>query len=173
MRGTYSLEIYKGKNGKLRDPAPRCHRVTRQAGHQKVTMKCLYEFAVTVLSTLPRDTRQFTVGFSKNRDIVALIHKNPSYVDCTRYSCNITDLHKSTIDGQKLKPTMASAASPKAANNKILESPPSLAHVSSSYACAQDEYFKRPHMTSIDGDEWLDSGWILVGFSIGGCLTCN
>ncbi len=31
-----------------------------RAGHQKVTMECLYEFVVTVLSTLPRGTRQFT-----------------------------------------------------------------------------------------------------------------
>ncbi len=48
------------KNGKLWEPAPKCHRVRRRAWHQKVTMECLYEFAVTVLSTLPRDTRQFT-----------------------------------------------------------------------------------------------------------------
>ncbi len=68
---------------------------------------------------------------------------------------------------------MLSAASPRAANLKILESPPSTAHASSSYAYAQDEYFKRPHMTSIDGDERLDSGWILVGFGIGGRLTRN
>jgi hypothetical protein len=42
MRGTYSSEICKGKKGKLREPAPKCHRVTRRAGHQKVTMECLY-----------------------------------------------------------------------------------------------------------------------------------
>jgi hypothetical protein len=47
----------------------------------------------------------------------------------------------------------------------------STAHASSSYACAQDEYFKRPHTTSIDGDKRLDSGWILVGFGVGGRLT--
>ncbi len=45
---------------KLREPAPRCHRVMRWAGHQKVTIECLCEFTVTVLSTLPRDTHQFT-----------------------------------------------------------------------------------------------------------------
>jgi hypothetical protein len=66
---------------------------------------------------------------------------------------------------------MASAASPSAAGPKILESPASTAHASSSYACAQDEYFKRPLKTSIDGDKRLDSGWILVGFGIGGRLT--
>jgi hypothetical protein len=68
---------------------------------------------------------------------------------------------------------MASAAPPRAADPKILESPPSTTHASSFYACAQDEYFKQPHMTSIDGDKRLDSGWILVGFGIGKCLTCN
>ncbi len=68
---------------------------------------------------------------------------------------------------------MASAASPRATDPKILESPPSMVHTSSSYACAQDEYFKQPHTTSIDGGKRLDSGWILVGFGIGGCLTGN
>jgi hypothetical protein len=67
---------------------------------------------------------------------------------------------------------MASTGSPRAANPKILESPASMAHVSSFYACAQDEYFEHPqHTTSIDGDKRLDSGWILVGFGIGGRLT--
>ncbi len=66
---------------------------------------------------------------------------------------------------------MVSAASPRAANLKISESPPSTAHASSSYACAQDEYFIRPHRTSINGDKRLDSGWILVGFGTGGHLT--
>ncbi len=74
---------------------------------------------------------------------------------------------------QKLKPTMVSAAPPRAANPKILESTASTAHASSSYACAQDEYLKCPHTTSIEGDKRLDCGWILVGFGIGGCLTCN
>jgi hypothetical protein len=60
MHVTYSLKICKVKKGKLREPAPKCHRVLRWAGHQKVTMECLDEFAVTALSTLPRDARQFT-----------------------------------------------------------------------------------------------------------------
>jgi hypothetical protein len=68
---------------------------------------------------------------------------------------------------------MVSAALPRAANPKILESPASTVHASSSYACAQDEYFKCPHKTSIDGDKRLDSGWILVGFGIGERLTRN
>ncbi len=33
---------------------------------------------------------QNTVGFSQIRDIVALVHKNPSYVEYTRYSRNIS-----------------------------------------------------------------------------------
>jgi hypothetical protein len=68
---------------------------------------------------------------------------------------------------------MVSAASPRAANPKILESPASMVHASSSYACTQDEYFKPPHKASIDEDKRLDSGWILVGFGVGGHLTCN
>jgi hypothetical protein len=68
---------------------------------------------------------------------------------------------------------MASAASSRAANPEILESPAITAHASSSYACAQDEYFKDPHMTNIDGDKRMDSGWILVGFGVGRCLTHN
>jgi hypothetical protein len=112
------------------------------------------------------------VGFSQNRDIVALVHKNPLYIECTRYSHNILLIYgKEQWRAPKLKPTMASTASPKAADPKILESPASMAHVSSSYACAQDEYFKRPHKTSIDGDKRLDSGWILVGFGVGRHLT--
>jgi hypothetical protein len=47
---------------------------------------------------------------------------------------------------------MASAASPRAANPKMVESPASMAHASSSYACAEDGYFKHPHTASIDGD---------------------
>jgi hypothetical protein len=68
---------------------------------------------------------------------------------------------------------MASAASPRAANSKMVESVASMAHASSSYACAEDGYFKRPHMASIDGDIWLDSGCFFVGFEVGGRLTCN
>jgi hypothetical protein len=72
---------------------------------------------------------------------------------------------------QKHKPTMASAASPRATNPKMKESPASMAHASSSYECAEDGYFKGPHTASIDGDIWLDSGWFFVGFGVGGCLT--
>jgi hypothetical protein len=68
---------------------------------------------------------------------------------------------------------MASTASPRAANPKMVESPASMAHVSSSYARAEDGYFKRPHMASIDGDIWLDRSWFFVGFGVGGHLTRN
>jgi hypothetical protein len=57
---------------------------------------------------------------------------------------------------------MASAALPRAANPKMVESPASMAHASSSYACAEDGYFKRPHTASIDGDIWFGSGWFLL-----------
>jgi len=59
---------------------------------------------------------------------------------------------------------MASAASPRADDPKMVESPASMAHASSSYACTEDGYFKRPHMTSIDGDKRSDSGCFFVGF---------
>jgi hypothetical protein len=53
---------------------------------------------------------------------------------------------------------MASAALPRADDPKMMESPVSMAHESSTYACTEDGYFKRPHMTNIDEDERLDSG---------------
>ena len=56
---------------------------------------------------------------------------------------------------------MASAASPRADDPKMMEPPASMVHASSSYACAEDRYFKRPNMMSIDGDIWSDSGWFL------------
>jgi hypothetical protein len=37
-----------------------------------------------------------------------------------------------------------------------------MAHGFSSYACAEDGYFKRTHTASIDGDIWLDNGWFFV-----------
>ncbi len=75
------------------------------------------------------------------------------------------------LRAQKHKPTMTSADSPRAADPKMVESPASMVHVSSSYACAEDGYFKRPHTASIDGDIWLDSCWFFVGFGVGGRLT--
>ena len=60
---------------------------------------------------------------------------------------------------------MASAASPRADDPKMVESPASMAHASSSFACAEDGgYFKRPHMMSIDRDKRSDSGCFFVGF---------
>ena len=53
---------------------------------------------------------------------------------------------------------MAFTASPRAANPMMVESPAGMAHASSSYACAEDGYFKRPHTLIIDGDIWWDSG---------------
>ncbi len=56
---------------------------------------------------------------------------------------------------------MGSAASPRADDPKMMEPPASMPHASSPYACAEDGYFKRPDMMSIDGDFWSDSGWFL------------
>jgi hypothetical protein len=97
-----------------------------------------------------------------------------TYVLCTRGRRNILLIEDLVqLRAQKHKPTMASAASPRAADPKMVESPASMAHASSSYACAGDGYFKRPHTASIDGDIRLDSGWFFVGFGVGGRLTCN
>ena len=68
---------------------------------------------------------------------------------------------------------MASGASPRADDPKMMESPASMAHASSSYACTEDGYFKYPNTMSIDGDIWGDSGWFFVGFGVGGRLACN
>ncbi len=63
---------------------------------------------------------------------------------------------------------MASDASPRADDPKMMESPASMAHASS-----EDGYFKRPNTMSIDGDIRLDSGWFSVGFEVGGRLARN
>ncbi len=65
---------------------------------------------------------------------------------------------------------MVSTASPRAANPKVMESPVSMAHASSLYACAEDVYCKHPCMLIIVGDNWSDSSGCLVGFGIGGHL---
>ncbi len=53
----------------------------------------------------------------------------------------------------------------------MMESPASMAHASSSYACTDDGYFKRPDTICIDGDILSDSGWFFVGFGVGGRLA--
>jgi hypothetical protein len=86
-----------------------------------------------------------------------------TFVLCTQGHRNILLIEDLVqFRAQKHKLTMASAASPRAANPKMVESPASMVHASSSYACTEDGYFKRPHTASIDGDIWLDSGWLLV-----------
>ncbi len=61
---------------------------------------------------------------------------------------------------------MLSAASPRANDPKMMEPPASMAHASSSYACAEDGCFKRPDTMSIDGNIRSDSGWFFVGFGV-------
>ncbi len=63
---------------------------------------------------------------------------------------------------QKHKPTIAFAAYSRAADPKMMELPASMAHASSSYACAEDRYFKCPHTTGIDGHKRSNSGWFLL-----------
>jgi hypothetical protein len=83
------------------------------------------------------------------------------YVLCTRECHNISLIEDQLqYRAQKHKPTMASAASPRADDPKMMAPPASMLHASSSYACAEDGY-KRPDTMSIDGDIWL---WIVVVF---------
>ena len=68
---------------------------------------------------------------------------------------------------------MVSDASPGpgAADPKMNESFVHTAQRSSDCACAHDGYFERPHPTIIDDDKRSDSGWVFVGFGVGGRLT--
>jgi hypothetical protein len=61
---------------------------------------------------------------------------------------------------------MASAALLRATNLKIIEFPVYMVHASSSYACAEDGYFKSPHLLIIDGDVQSDSGEFFVFFEL-------
>ncbi len=71
----------------------------------------------------------------------------------------------------KHNPTMASAASPSAADPKMADPFKHTAQASSSDGCAEDRYFKHPIQPNIDGDIWLVSGWVFVGFWVGRPLT--
>jgi hypothetical protein len=93
-----------------------------------------------------------TVGFSQNRAIIALVHKSPSYVECTRYSCNILLIYLKVHRAHKHNLTMVSDASPGTGAPKMNKYIVHMAHVSSNHACAQDGYLKRPHPTIIGED---------------------
>jgi hypothetical protein len=67
----------------------------------------------------------------------------------------------------KHNPTMASAASPSAADPKMADLCNHTAHASSSDGFAEDGYFKRPIQPNIYGDIWSVSGWFFVGFWVG------
>jgi hypothetical protein len=74
-----------------------------------------------------------------------------TYILCTRGHHNISLIEDLVgLRAQKHKPTMASAASPRATDPKLVESPASMAHASSFDACTEDGYFKCPHTVSID-----------------------
>ncbi len=77
------------------------------------------------------------------------------------------------VNGHKHNPTMVSDASPSTAATKMNKYFVHMAHMSYDRACAQDVYWKRPHPTIFDGYMRWDSGWFLVGFGVGGHLTCN
>jgi len=78
----------------------------------------------------------------------------------------------------KHNPTMASAASPSAADSKMADLWSKMADLwnhtaqaSSSDGCTEDGYFKCPIQPNIDGDIWSVSGWVFVGFWVGRPLT--
>jgi hypothetical protein len=104
---------------------------------------------------------------------VALVNKNLSYVECTRYSYNVLVIYVQALYSQKHNLIMVFDASPSTAAPKMNESFIHMAHVSSDHACVQDGYLKRPHPTIIDGDIRWDSGWFFGGFGVGGHWTSN
>ena len=71
----------------------------------------------------------------------------------------------------KHNPTMASAASPSAADPKMADLCNHTAHASSSDGFAKDGYFKRPIQPNIHGDIWSVSVCFFVGFWVGRPLT--
>jgi hypothetical protein len=71
----------------------------------------------------------------------------------------------------KHNPTMASAASPSAADPKMADLCNHTAHASLSDGFAEDGYFKRPIQPNIHGDIWSVSGCFFVGFWVGRPLT--
>ena len=71
----------------------------------------------------------------------------------------------------KHNPTMASAASPSAADPKMADLRNHMAQASSSDGFAEDGYFKRPIKPNIYGDFWSVSGWVFVGFWVDRPLT--
>jgi hypothetical protein len=60
-----------------------------------------------------------------------------------------------------------------AANPKMMVLCNQTAQSSAHHVCAEDGYFKHPHMPIIDGDKGVDSGYFLLGIGIGGRLTRN
>ncbi len=84
-----------------------------------------------------------------------------TYVLCTQGRHNISLIEDLVwLRAQKHNPTMASTASPRAANPKMVKSPASMAHASSSYVCAEDGYFKVPIRQVL----MEIFGWRVVGF---------
>ncbi len=79
-----------------------------------------------------------TMGLTVSPSLVALVHKNLLYVECTRFSRNISLIYVQVLYGQKHNSTMVSNASPGIAAPKMNESFVHMAHVSSDRACAQD-----------------------------------
>jgi hypothetical protein len=68
---------------------------------------------------------------------------------------------------------MASAASPSTADPKKTGLCNHMTQATFYHVCAEDGHFKCPIPLIIDGDIWSDSGWVFVGFGVGGHLTCD
>ena len=153
----------------LRYDAGNIRTIAARNSHTNFSINLLivWEFLTELSKRIPMPGKLF---FSDHHPVPLCC----TYLLCTRGHRNILLIEDlARLRAQKHKPTMVSAASPRAANPKMVESPASMAHASSSYACAEDGYFKCPHPTIIGGDMRWDSGWVLGGFGVGDHWTRN
>jgi hypothetical protein len=101
---------------------------------------------------------QFFTGNMKTAMLCHTFGGDSLYVECPRYSCNISLIYVQVLYGHKHNSTMVLDASPGVAAPKMNKYFVYMAHVSSNRACAQDGYLKCPHPIIIDGDMRWDSG---------------
>ncbi len=100
-----------------------------------------------------------TVGFSRNRDSVPVVHKILLHVEMYQrwLQCIVIYIEVQYI-AHKHNSTMVSDDSPKPTDHNMIDLSAIMVQTSSDYACAQDGYFEPPHPTIIDGDMWLANG---------------
>jgi hypothetical protein len=102
------------------------------------------------------------VGFKFFPSFVALVHKNLSYIECTKYSRYILLNYVQVLYCQKHNSTMVSDASSGTHAPKMNKSFIHMAHVSSDRACAQDGYLNvpiQPLLMEIEVGQWFVFGW--------------